>query len=787
MGGMPPAADAVAAAGTADGAASAAGAAGGEVEDEDEDEDELSLRERTAATAAHGAARAAAAAVGTSIPLAGRAAVGTSIPLAGRAAALSGAPSPISLLAGTPPPPGSPAFAALTAGAALPRGLPALPRWTIPQLRSALEVAGAALPPRDAYERDALENLALERGLISRAVTSTSPEVAASAAEGANVSVAAAAAAGAHISASAAPLQVMDFTRGGAREGGRSPASSARMAGSHAQHVPPLLIADHTRDTTRDTTPPGPLGEWPLLIDVPPTDVYANVTPPGSPHGSAPYRAALGSPPPASQSAQRRIERLSRMQQAMPPPSMAWSELYAVAAAAAGSGEHWEPWQGLSQSRSVVSSVDSRVGALMAAAGGTAAVQGGRTKYRPYWADEDDEDEEEDEDEDEDDEDDEESVSRTAHTAPIDVVIAACVEQPIEQTHMWLGHAAVMLMLHEHRLLPLLGALRRFALGGSADFGTALVESLQEDLRKGRSLTSRRHGTLRRALDTALRLSEVDDETGEELAPYAASLALVCAPGEGAELGAGLGGGANAATASGAGRLAASAATSGASPEELRHRIGAFDALRLELPIPAPLDAIINAKAMDQYANLFRLILRVRRAAAALSAIWTTLQHEHKPHDSQGRQGRGDLEEAHAWHLLRLHVHELRHFVNGVQAHFIAYVCGHCYTELESAIVSATSVRELHAAHDAYLQAATSRCLLHAAGLPTASLITAVLALVLSLHREVCTEGALPVGAAWAGLVDASRRQFAMLVSALARQPLTPRELVAHQVHVGLG
>jgi hypothetical protein len=469
------------------------------------------------------------------------------------------------------------------------------------------------------------------------------------------------------------------------------------------------------------------------------------------------------------------------MQKAMPPPSMAWSELYAIAAAAAGSGEHW---QGLPQSRIV----DSRVGMLMAAAGGSAAVQGGRASNRPYSG-EDDEDEDEEDEEDEDDEDEDgESVSRAAHTAPIDVAIAACVVQPIEQTHMWLGHASVMLMLHEHRLLPLLGALRRFALGGSADFGTALVDSLQEDLRKGRSLTSRRHGVLRRALDTALRLSEVDDESGEELAPYAATLALVCAPDEGAGLGGGANAhdGANAGTAAGAGRLAASAATSGASPEELRHRIGAFDALRLELPIPAPLDAVISAKAMDQYANLFRLILRVRRAAAALSAIWTTLQHEHKPHDHHDHQGRGDLEEAHAWHLLRLHVHELRHFVNSMQAHFIAYVCGHCYTELESAIVSATSVRELHAAHDAYLHAATSRCLLHAAGLPTASLITAVLALVLSLHREVCTEGALPVGAAWAGLVDASRRQFAMLVSALARQPLTPHELVAHQVHVGL-
>ena len=117
-----------------------------------------------------------------------------------------------------------------------------------------------------------------------------------------------------------------------------------------------------------------------------------------------------------------------------------------------------------------------------------------------------------------------------------------------------------------------------------------------------------------------------------------------------------------------------------------------------------------------------------------------------------------------------------------MQGHFVAHVCEHCHAELAEQMHVASSLRELRAAHQAYLHAATTRCLLHPAGLPTASLITAVLALALSLHREICTEGALPTGAAWAGLVEASRNQFAMLVGALSRQPLTPAVLVAHHL-----
>ena len=199
--------------------------------------------------------------------------------------------------------------------------------------------------------------------------------------------------------------------------------------------------------------------------------------------------------------------------------------------------------------------------------------------------------------------------------------------------------------------------------------------------------------------------------------------------------------------------------------------------------------------------QLFRFVLRVQRAILALGALWTKL---HTPADlphmhgyGYGRSGMGGggsfggggdggggggerregaLEEAHAWHLLRLHVHELRHFVSGVQSHFVAHVCDTCWAGLSDAIEAAATVRELRQAHERYLDAASRHCLLHSIGLPTSSLITAVLALALSLHREVCSD-TVPTGRAWAALVDASRRQFEMLLAALSAQPLAPRVL----------
>ena len=119
------------------------------------------------------------------------------------------------------------------------------------------------------------------------------------------------------------------------------------------------------------------------------------------------------------------------------------------------------------------------------------------------------------------------------------------------------------------------------------------------------------------------------------------------------------------------------------------------------------------------------------------------------------------------------------------------------------AVDAARSPTELRCAHDAYLRAVTTHCLLHPEGRPCASLITSILALVLSLHREVLSEeqaqrggaadaegapdgaGRAGDGATWAALVEASRRQFSLLLVKLSKQPLAPSELLLPSVVLG--
>lgn len=76
------------------------------------------------------------------------------------------------------------------------------------------------------------------------------------------------------------------------------------------------------------------------------------------------------------------------------------------------------------------------------------------------------------------------------HLLPIEVVYEACLAGPIRSTNVWLGRAALLVLLHEHHLLELLSSLREYFLGASADFTTALITTLYADLRQGGKRTT---------------------------------------------------------------------------------------------------------------------------------------------------------------------------------------------------------------------------------------------------------------------------------------------------------
>ena len=94
---------------------------------------------------------------------------------------------------------------------------------------------------------------------------------------------------------------------------------------------------------------------------------------------------------------------------------------------------------------------------------------------------------------------------------------------------------------------------------------------------------------------------------------------------------------------------------------------------------------------------------------------------------------------------------------------FTTHINEDCWGELVRAMHCATSAAELKAAHVRYLEAATRHCLQDEAGLPSANAVCAVFGLILSLHRELSQHSD------WDRLVEASRRQFEMLTSAMGK------------------
>ena len=87
--------------------------------------------------------------------------------------------------------------------------------------------------------------------------------------------------------------------------------------------------------------------------------------------------------------------------------------------------------------------------------------------------------------------------------------------------------------------------------------------------------------------------------------------------------------------------------------------------------------------------------------------------------------------------MLRLHVRELQHFVGLVHGHFIAGISEGCWAQLSEALTTAASPVDVLRAHESFVSSALAHCLLTAEGRQASSLINAVLALALSLNREV--------------------------------------------------
>ena len=150
-------------------------------------------------------------------------------------------------------------------------------------------------------------------------------------------------------------------------------------------------------------------------------------------------------------------------------------------------------------------------------------------------------------------------------------------------------------------------------------------------------------------------------------------------------------------------------------------------------------------------------MLRVHRAGMALRSLWHLLR-------ARSRDGRYLRPDVH--HRLCVHVHELRHFVIGIEDHALSYACHARWHELHASLECAESLTELRAVHGHYVTDVLCHCDLTDDRAPTANAIGAVLGLVLALHRDVSVVS--EVAPIHEEMIDASERQFALLMKALA-------------------
>lgn len=370
---------------------------------------------------------------------------------------------------------------------------------------------------------------------------------------------------------------------------------------------------------------------------------------------------------------------------------------------------------------------------------------------------------------------------------PVSVLLHDCVLSPLLATRSILGRAAVLYLKRECRLVPWLAALRRFLLGGDGNLMDGIAVELQnafasgaveaelaaqrgeaEAARCGRGAVAaaasknQRSFVLQRALELAISRAEIAVSAGEIDCTSALRLDWSSRPQPVAVC---------AAAAETGQREAASRATETASAivgaagdVDAVHRIDAFDGISLVLQLPATLEDFLDT---SQYQGVFQFALRLKRATLAHRSLYNQLN----------RASLGLPIPLDARHRLSLHTHSLGQLLRSFEQHALG--SDDSWSVLCTAIEGAKFPAIIAEAHSDFVATVASRCAISNRGV--SAVVGAILGLVVTLERDVMARlraGGPPPGVGagtlaawevvWRKMIDASRRQLALLCNALA-------------------
>eukprot|EP00891_Asterochloris_glomerata_P006246 jgi/Astpho2/6246/Aster-x1359 len=330
---------------------------------------------------------------------------------------------------------------------------------------------------------------------------------------------------------------------------------------------------------------------------------------------------------------------------------------------------------------------------------------------------------------------------------PLPVVLDACIISSLLDQYRCISRACMGLLLKELRLLDLLGALRRYFFMEAGDWAGALTEGLCRHTAEGGDLQEH---ALQDALADALRGSSCEGDM------YTERLGVQLCEGAPAVQAAGHKREPAGSTPGGSMlspirmRAASPAGSSGAMHTRPRpgliggirvhdDKLTALDTVQLTFQVDWPLSAVVTEESLQSYGAIFSMLLRLKRVAHLLAALWGDLlplkgpTSRQTPQQSPGTGARGSDPSASskkpggggrggeagpqpAWvqqrlQALQLFRHEAAHFLGAAYMH--SQLLGACWQRFQQRVeAEVVDISELHDAHQEYLRSAMQECLL---------------------------------------------------------------------------
>ena len=166
----------------------------------------------------------------------------------------------------------------------------------------------------------------------------------------------------------------------------------------------------------------------------------------------------------------------------------------------------------------------------------------------------------------------------------------------------------------------------------------------------------------------------------------------------------------------------------------------AWDAFTLTYVIDTPLKAVLHDSAMSKYVRVFRALFRLRRVERALEDAWGGLRQANQALRALSNvYGEGEVAEGREKAAAFLRYASaargrIAHFTLNLLNHLMFEVLEGEWKELTARLGTARTLDEVVSAHDVYIDAVASQCLLGAGGRGTKTAMASVGAL---LHRAL--------------------------------------------------